>query len=439
MGGLIDRYIEQILHPCLDVPLGGVQDSAAPMSFQCAKSYQSALNRWVRPHWQDYRLQDFNKPAVRASIEEWLRSLWRSPKNPKGLAPKMVRSIWNVMKLAFKFAVKWGYLNENPMGEKRVELPRGSTKRQKQPVQLTAAGFFLLLSRLGPCEKVAVAFAGWLGPRISEAFGLKWQDLDLVLGVVTFRQGCVQGRITPLKTEASRTNLPVPEEVLELLRLWRSVTLHGALGDWVFASPYTKGKRPFWPAQLMKKHIKPVALELGLPQHRLAQLPTHGERLGQGGGPRTGGGQESSAAREPRYHIRGLRRSWDGRQAADSAAASELRQTAGHTHTIGACTYLVSLCDPYLTQMLLADLLQVQEKNGSSGRTRTYNPPVNSRMVNHRLPQSFTGESIIRSPQGPSGLLTSGLLIRRIFHEVLCSRRRETLSHTGLMNLTGSA
>jgi hypothetical protein len=28
-----------------------------------------------------------------------------------------------------KFGVKWGYLNENPMGEKRVELPRGSTKR----------------------------------------------------------------------------------------------------------------------------------------------------------------------------------------------------------------------------------------------------------------------------------------------------------------------
>jgi hypothetical protein len=113
MGGLIDRYIEQILRPCLDVSLDGVQDSAAPMSFQCAKSYQSALNRWVRPHSQGYRLQDFNKPAARASIEEWLGSLWRSPKNPNGLAPKMVRSIWKVMKLAFKFAVKWGSLNEN--------------------------------------------------------------------------------------------------------------------------------------------------------------------------------------------------------------------------------------------------------------------------------------------------------------------------------------
>jgi integrase len=265
MGGLIDRYIEQILRPCLDVPLGGAQDSAAPISFHCAKSYQSVLNRWVRPRWESYRLRDFDKPAVRAGIEEWLRSLWRSPKNVNGLAPKTVRSIWNVMKLAFKFAVKWGYLNQNPMGEKRVELPRGSTKRQKQPVQLTAAEFFLLLTRLGACEKVAVAFAGWLGPRISEAFGLKWQDLDLNVGVVSFRQGCVQGRITPLKTEASRTNLPVPEEVLELLRQWHSVTIYRAPADWVFASPYTKGKRPFWPAQLLKTHIKPVALAAGLP------------------------------------------------------------------------------------------------------------------------------------------------------------------------------
>jgi hypothetical protein len=28
----------------------------------------------------------------------------------------------------------------------------------------------------------------------------------------------VQGRITPLKTEASRTNLPLPEELIESLR-----------------------------------------------------------------------------------------------------------------------------------------------------------------------------------------------------------------------------
>src|SRR5262249_6641104 len=132
------------------------------------------------------------------------------PKNPKGLAPKTVRSIYNVMKLAFKSGVKWGYLRENPMAAKRVELPRGSTKRTKQPVQLTPAWFFLLLTKLPLRERLAVAFSGWLGPRISEAFGLKWQDLDLDKGVGTFRRGFVQGRITLLKTGASRANLTVP-------------------------------------------------------------------------------------------------------------------------------------------------------------------------------------------------------------------------------------
>jgi integrase len=243
-------------------------------------SYKLVLDKWVRPRWETYRVREFEKPAVRAAVEEWLRSLWRSPKNPKGLAPKTVRSIWNVMKLTFKFGVKWGYLNENPMGEKRVELPRGSTKRTRHSVQLTAAEFFRLLGLLELRERLAVAFAGWLGPRVSEIFGLQWQDLDLgptepkpdsagtsnnLNGTVSFRRGFVQGRITPLKTEASRTNLPLPEELMDLLRQWLSISPFNKSDDWVFASPYTKGKRPFWPAQLLKKHIKPLALAAGLP------------------------------------------------------------------------------------------------------------------------------------------------------------------------------
>jgi integrase len=265
MRGLIDRYIEQVLRPCINVQIGEVQDPSARISFHCAKSYKSVLDKWVRPRWESHRVREFDHPAMRAAIEEWLRSVWRSPKHPEGLAPKTVRSIYNVMRLTFKFGVKWGYLGENPMAEKRVELPRGSTKRSKQPVQLTAAGFFALLARLGLREKLAVAFAGWLGPRISEAFGLQWQDLDLDQDVVSFQRGFVQGRVTPLKTEASRTNLPLPKEVSELLREWRSITPYNQAGDWIFASPRTRGQRPLWPSQLLKTHIKPVALTAGLP------------------------------------------------------------------------------------------------------------------------------------------------------------------------------
>jgi integrase len=119
------------------------------------------------------------------------------------------------MKLVFKFAVKWGYLEQNPMAEKRVELPRRWTKRLKKPLQLTAAQFLDLLPLFGLRERLAMAFAGWLGPRISEALGLRWEDLNLNLGVVTFQRGVVQGRVTPLKTEASRTEMSLPEEVVD--------------------------------------------------------------------------------------------------------------------------------------------------------------------------------------------------------------------------------
>jgi len=224
------------------------------------------LDKWVRPRWETYRVRDFEKPAVRAAAEEWFRSLGRSSKNPKGLAPKTVRSIWNVMKLTFKFGVKWGYLKENPLGEKRVELPRGSTKRTTHSVQLTAGEFFRLLGRLESREKLAVAFAGWLGPRVSEIFGLQWQDLDLQNGTVSFRRGFVQGRISPLKTEASRTNLPLPDELMDLLRQWHSISPFNKVGDWVCASPDTKYRCPCWSTRLLREHIKPLAISAEEPR-----------------------------------------------------------------------------------------------------------------------------------------------------------------------------
>jgi integrase len=86
-----------------------------------------------------------------------------------------------------------------------------------------------------------VALVGWLGPRRSEAFGLQWQDLDTKSRVVQFQRGFVQGRITLLKTEASRTDLSLPEDVAVLLDQWRSITPYNEPEDWVFASPFNRG------------------------------------------------------------------------------------------------------------------------------------------------------------------------------------------------------
>ena len=253
------------------------------MSYHCAKSYKSALEKYVLPRWETYRLVEFTRAATRALVERWFRELLRSAENPKGLAPKTVRSIYGVMRIAFKFSVKWGYLEINPLSDKRVELPRGSTKRLKKAPQLTPAQFFYLLTLFTSREKLAVAFAGWLGPRISEAFGLQWSDIDFDRAVVSFTRGFVHGRITPLKTEASRTDMPIPgrscptstglafkHSLQSTFRLGVRLRVHQGAPSYLACSTdegtHSAGCGRSWASK-----------------NQLAQLPAHGQRLGQRG------------------------------------------------------------------------------------------------------------------------------------------------------------
>lgn len=266
MRGLIDRYENEVLRPAF-VPVGHVQNKDAWTALHSALSYKSNIKVWIRPRWEHYKVSDFKRPEVRSEVENWFRkTLWRSDKNPEGLAPLSVRAIFRTMRHLFKFAVKWGYLDINPLSENRVELPRGFSKRINKPIQLTPSEFLKLLPLLELDARVVVALAGWLGPRRNEIFGFKWRDFDLDLGIVDFVQGIVFGRITELKTPASQDHLPIPPPVLELLRAWHSVTPFNRPDDWVFASPFTQGKRPLTPQNFLKHRIQPAAAALGLPR-----------------------------------------------------------------------------------------------------------------------------------------------------------------------------
>lgn len=256
MAAVLDRYEREFVTPYAKAPLGSVHEGK--ISTLTAKAYRSYLHRWISPRWGKYSIADLAKPQLRSAMETWLADLCQSGK----LAPKTVRSIGSLMRLIFRRAVKWGYLDNNPMDF--VNLPEGSTRRQAKPRTLTPAEYLKLLDLFGPRERLAIEIAGWLGTRRSEGFGLKWQDLDLEQGVVTFRQGFVSGRISQLKTEASRADMSIPPEVRDSLIAWRKLTPYRAPGDWVFASPATKGRRPFWPDSMLAQYIRPKAEEAGL-------------------------------------------------------------------------------------------------------------------------------------------------------------------------------
>lgn len=90
-----------------------------------------------------------------------------------------------------------------------------------------------------------------------------WADGDRRLAADFLRQSADK------KMESMATTEPAgdPVEVTPLARWytnsevslldWRNLTPYNY--DWVFASPYTNGKRPYWPESALADHIRPAA------------------------------------------------------------------------------------------------------------------------------------------------------------------------------------
>ena len=51
------------------------------------------------------------------------------------------------------------------------------------------------------------------------------------------------------------------------LKEWRLNTPYPGDEDWVFASPFTDGKRPYWPESAMVDYVRPAAEKAGITKH----------------------------------------------------------------------------------------------------------------------------------------------------------------------------
>ena len=114
-----------------------------------------------------------------------------------------------------------------------------------------------------------------------------------------------------------------------------------------------QGQAAFWPAQLLKAHIKPIALSLGLPNigwHSFRHtVSAWGKEAGSTGrGENAVCGTRTSPLPPRSTAILGMEA-----KRTDSAAVGELRQAAGHPRSVTAGNQSVNLRDPYLTRAVL--------------------------------------------------------------------------------------
>jgi integrase len=113
-----------------------------------------------------------------------------------------------------------------------------------------------------PAIRMMVAVAAASALRRSEVRGLKWADLDACW--FNLQRGYVSQSETKMKTKASRKGMEMLPALAAALLIWRDHTLYNHDDDWVFASPFTNGERPYWPDSALKDHVTPAAMKAGI-------------------------------------------------------------------------------------------------------------------------------------------------------------------------------
>lgn len=200
-----------------------VKPTLRPKTYQ---SYESICRIHIIPAIGRRRLDKLGVQHVAAMLADCQAA---------GCSPTTVRYVRTVLKKALADAVRWEVIPRNVAA---LVKPPLATRFEGKPLSPEDAGRFLLAARGDRLEALfTVAVA--LGLRLGEAFGLRWQDVNLDTGTLTVRHQLQRidkvYRLTEPKSPRSRRTLPLPAPVLASLKAHRQRQLEDRLlagGRW---------------------------------------------------------------------------------------------------------------------------------------------------------------------------------------------------------------
>ncbi len=246
---LVDHYCETEL---AGDPVDGVKSHAT------RTVYREFLTRWVKPTWGSLNIRDVRTVAV----ERWLHQLVRKDGSP--LAPSTKAKIRNLMSVLFNHAIRQEWLEQ---GRNPILLVRQSAKRQRIPAWLEPEELRALLSQLDWCFRVMVFLDAATGLRRSELLALKWGDVEFDHLQIRVQRSIYMNVVGDCKTEASKRPVPMDPILAAELWTWKQHSSYSQPYDWVFASPRTKGKNPYWPDILLSRVVRPAVARAGIQKH----------------------------------------------------------------------------------------------------------------------------------------------------------------------------
>jgi integrase len=160
---------------------------------------------------------EFGSMQIGAVRPSHVRS-WTAKLGDQGYAVSTVYALHSRLAQIFSDAVHDGIVPRSPCS-RRTSPPRA----KQRPYVATTDQMWALHDAMPEHMRAAILLGAFAGLRVAEACGLRVADIDFLRGVIT---PAVQYPAEPLKTEISRTAIPIPRSLSTALSVhvgrWRS-------------------------------------------------------------------------------------------------------------------------------------------------------------------------------------------------------------------------
>jgi integrase len=238
IGEAIDRYLEDTRHVRLHTI-----------------STKRALLHPVRQKWGKETASYIQRNLM--EVELWLNTLLNLKGSPYSQRTK--RHIKAEMHCLFESIMRQGGMDiqRNPIALLRV---KGGPRKDKVQTIVTVEQYHALRGSTEPHISVMIMLSMCLGLRISEVLGLRWENIDLDNGMFMVAVSSVGKDQAGTKTVASHDDLPLHEEIVAALRLWKKDS--APKNGWLFESPLTG--RPYHAGIMQQNHLVPAGKQVGI-------------------------------------------------------------------------------------------------------------------------------------------------------------------------------
>lgn len=146
------------------------------LKYNTQLGYLHIIENHLKPHFGQYKL----KALTTASVQEYINRL-----KVQGLAKASVVGILSVLSAAYEYAIEpLGYIRENPC--ERTKIPKFERKPKERYI-ISPEDFSHIIERF-PKDNIfhlPLMIGYYTGLRISEVFGLTWDDIDFENRTIT--------------------------------------------------------------------------------------------------------------------------------------------------------------------------------------------------------------------------------------------------------------